>query len=92
MDRTPQRNAVLLYVNLRRNRLAVVGDDGVHACVGQNFWDDLVNELKRDMRATHYENAISTAVLKIGQELARHFPVGPSGHGPDVLKNFVTED
>jgi uncharacterized membrane protein len=74
MSKTPDRNAVLVYVNLRKRRLAVVADEGIHKRVGEHFWQEVADELRQDLRSTHFENAISAAVLRIGGALERHFP------------------
>jgi uncharacterized membrane protein len=92
MQATQHRNGVLLYVNLRRRKLAVVGDQAIHTHVGQPFWELLIQRLQKDLRATHYENAISNTVRQIGEELTRHFPAGPGGHANNELPNIVTED
>lgn len=92
MQATPHRNAVLLYVNLRRRKLAIIGDQGIHAYVGQPFWEKLIGILQKDLRSTHYENAISNTVLQIGKELGRHFPAIPDGHSNNGLHPIVTED
>jgi uncharacterized membrane protein len=74
MAQTPQRNAVLLYVNLRKRRLALVGDKGIQARVSARFWKEQARELSQDLRATQFENAISAAVRRLGHELERRFP------------------
>lgn len=74
MGQTTHRNAILLYVNLRRKKFAIIGDEGIHQHVGQRYWDELVAELKKDLRGTHMENAIALAVRTIGVTLERYFP------------------
>ena len=74
MARTPQRNAVLLYVNLRRKKFAVVGDEGAHRVLGQKYWEDLAYDLRRQLISTHPENAIALWVRKLGHRLAMEFP------------------
>lgn len=74
MTRTSQRNAVLLYVNLRRRKISVVGDKTAHEALGQRFWETLVHDLQQDLRATHHEKAIALAVTTIGDQLKKHFP------------------
>lgn len=78
LQRNPRRNSVLIYVNLRKRRLAVIGGGAVHQAVGQDFWERIAADLREDFKATHPENAIAIAVAKIGDELARHFPVSES--------------
>ena len=74
MFRTSQRNAVLLYVNLKRHKFAIIGDGGIHHIVGQRYWEELARELKNNFISTHPENAIALAVLKVGEVLREHFP------------------
>jgi uncharacterized membrane protein len=78
ISRTAQRNGVLIYVNLRRHRFALVGDEGFHAAVGQPFWEKLARELSENLRATHPERAIAIAVIRVGQRLNKHFPKEPT--------------
>lgn len=92
MERTRERNAVLLYVNLRRHRFAVVADQGIHAQVGPTFWNDLASQLTQDFHSTHFENAIAHAVESIGDALARHFPAQAGLENSNELPDTVTED
>jgi uncharacterized membrane protein len=92
MSRTTQRNGVLLYVNLRKHLFAIVGDEGVHHLVGQQYWESLAKALREDLLSTHSERAIATAVLTIGETLKKFFPVGLDNENPDELPNTVTED
>lgn len=92
MERTTLRNAVLLYINLRRKKFAIYGDEGIHQSVGQRYWEKIARELSQDLRGTHYENAIAMAVQKIGQALAESFPCDTSHPNRHELSNDVTSD
>jgi uncharacterized membrane protein len=74
MDRTDHRAGVLLYVNLRRRKFAVLGDTAIHEKLGQRYWEELVRKLRTDLRSTHSERAIALAVLHVGEALRAHFP------------------
>jgi uncharacterized membrane protein len=74
MTRTRQRNAVLLYVNLRRRRFAILGDQAIDQAVTQIYWRQLANQLTEDLRSTDPERAIAMAVESIGEKLKWHFP------------------
>src|SRR5919198_3819690 len=39
LTQTKARNGVLLFVVPARRKFVVLGDDGIHAKVGQQFWD-----------------------------------------------------
>jgi uncharacterized membrane protein len=92
MERTTLRNAVLLYVNFRRRKFAIYADEGIHQSVGQRYWEKIARELSQDLRGTHHENAIATAVQKIGQALAESFPSDPTHPNRHELSNDVTSD
>lgn len=92
MERTTFRNAVLIYVNLRKRRLAIVGDNGIHEILGPRYWETVATRLARDLRRTHHENAIAAAVREVGIQLARHFPAEAGAENPDELSNEVTRD
>ncbi len=92
MYRTTHRNAVLLYVNLKRQQFAVIGDTGIHEKIGQHYWEELARSLREDLLSTHYENAIAIAVRTLGITLQAHFPPALDGQNPDELPNLVTED
>ena len=93
MTETRLRNGVLLYANLRKRRFAVVGDEGIHQAVGQEFWEGLAKRLSERLLSTHPERAIAAAVQEIGIELKRHFPSHASPDGnPNELSNEITED
>jgi len=74
LSKTAHRNAVLLYVNLRRKKFAITGDEAAHNALGQRFWEELARDMKRHMISTHPENAIALVVQKLGRRLAEKFP------------------
>lgn len=89
---TKYRNGVLIYINPRKKKFAIVGDQGIHARVGQKYWDEWASKLTEDLHSTHYENAVCDAVKRIGVTLKKYFPVDPDDHNPNELSNEVTED
>ncbi len=75
MQRTTFRNAVLFYINLRKRRFAIIGDEGIHEIAGREYWNSLTRLLHEDLLSTHPENAIAIAVMTAGAMLQEHFPV-----------------
>ena len=90
MHETRQRNAILLYVNIKKRRYAIIGDQGIHQAVGDAYWKELSQGLAEDLRSTHFERAIAIAVKTLGETLRRYFP----GQKPakNELSNEVTHD
>lgn len=74
MHQTELRNGVIVYVATRDHKIAVWGDEGIHTKVGQDFWDDVLNTMKKYFQADDYETGLRDAVLMIGQKLKEFFP------------------
>ncbi len=92
MTKTAERNAVLLYINLRKRKFAIIGDRGIHQKVGQIYWEQLAQKLREDLQSTQIENAVALAVRSIGRTLQTFFPRDLDSLNPDELSNEVTHD
>lgn len=74
MDRTAERNAVLIFLVPSRKRFAILGDEGIHARVGQDFWDDLAAGLAAHFKRAEFTEGLVEGITKVGARLAEHFP------------------
>ena len=87
MDRTRERNAILLLVAPRSRTFAFFGDTGIHAKVGPDFWQHLADALSTDFHRGAYTDGIVAALDKAGELLATHFPRRPDDRNelPDTV-------
>lgn len=90
MHLTRERNGVLLYINPKIRKFALFGDQGIHEKVGQDYWDQLKNELRNKIRDTDLTTGIISAVHEIGMKLKLHFPYDHR-NDQDELKNDLSE-
>ncbi|HEY6063909.1 MAG TPA: TPM domain-containing protein [Chitinophagaceae bacterium] len=74
MDKTEQRNAVVVYVAVKDRQLAVFGDEGIHHKVGDAYWNKVVGEMLTSFNTNNYAEGISNCVIQIGEALKTHFP------------------
>jgi uncharacterized membrane protein len=74
MQKTRNRNAVLVFVAPRAHKYAVVGDIGVHEKCGEEFWKRLVNDMRAHFKNEDFNRAIVLAISEVGKLLAAHFP------------------
>lgn len=74
MRATRDRNGILFFVVPSRRRFTVVGDEGIHAKVGQEFWDKLVAAMSGDFRAGKFNEGLMRGIEECGRLLATHFP------------------
>ncbi len=74
MQTTKERNAVLVYVALKDQQLAVFGDEGIHQKVGTDYWNTEVIKMIHDFNRENYAMGIAGCVEDIGHALKQHFP------------------
>jgi uncharacterized membrane protein len=74
MTNSPEKNGVLIFVAPRTHKFAVIGDAGVHAKCGDEFWRELAKAMTEYFRKSEFTEGIIHGVRKAGQLLAEHFP------------------
>ena len=74
MQRTEQRNAVLVYIAMKDRQLAVFGDEGIHQKVGNQYWKEKVEGMITHFSRNNFSGAIVQTVKDIGEALHLHFP------------------
>jgi uncharacterized membrane protein len=74
MTNSPEKNGVLIFVAPRTHKFAVIGDAGVHAKCGDEFWRELAKVMTEYFRRSEFTEGIIHGVRKAGQLLAEHFP------------------
>jgi len=77
MHRTVHRAGVLVYLAIEDRKLAIVGDEGIHARVGDDYWTGVRDRMVERLRAGAVRGAVIGAVSEVGTSLARFFPRGP---------------
>ena len=86
MEQTNERNGILIFVTPRARKFAVIGDNGIHARCGAEFWDHLVVSMREHFLNSNFTNGLIEAIEEAGRVLARHFPKKAS------LKNELPDE
>ena len=74
MHRTAERNGILFFIALESHKFAVVGDSGVHAKVGQSFWEGIRDHMVPELKEGRWVDALELGIAEAGRALAEHFP------------------
>src|SRR5437870_2945247 len=74
MTKTRDRNAVLFFIIPSRRQFVVLGDEGIHAKTGQEFWDQIAAAVSEKFRRAEFTEGIIDGIAKAGEQLAAHFP------------------
>jgi uncharacterized membrane protein len=89
MEKTRERNAVLIFVAPREQKFAVVGDEGVHQKCGEKFWQDLVTRMREHFLREDFTQALVEGITATGELLASHFP--KTGAAKNELPDDIVE-
>jgi uncharacterized membrane protein len=74
MDKTAERNAVIVYVAVKDHQVAVFADEGIHQKVGKEYWERVLAEMLNSFHGKDYAKGIAGCVIKIGTALHQYFP------------------
>lgn len=74
MDKTKQRNGVVIYLACQSKVFAIVGDSGINDAVPEGFWDDVCRNMATDFKEGHYAKGLIEAVKAVGEKLKMYFP------------------
>jgi len=74
MEKTKDRNGVLIYLATETKSFTICGDVGIDKKVPENFWDST-----RDIMVSHFKNGnfkqgLIDGILMAGEQLKTHFP------------------
>jgi uncharacterized membrane protein len=89
MDKTAERNAVLLYVAMKDRQLAVYGDEGIHQKVGYDFWNAEVKTMLQHFNQQNYAEGFVQIIHDIGEALVTHFPYDAKGDKNELPDDIV---
>jgi uncharacterized membrane protein len=87
---TEANNGVLIYVLLADHDVEIVADRGYNARVGPDEWRTICDAMDARFQGGDYESGSIECVRRVGEIVARHFPVQPGGRNPNELPNRPT--
>ena len=74
MDKTDERNAVLLYIAIKDKQLALFGDEGIYNATGENFWNSSVKSMLKEITIVDIIGGMVHCISSIGEALHEKFP------------------
>ncbi|RNL54911.1 TPM domain-containing protein [Pedobacter jejuensis] len=74
MDKTAQRNGVLIYLAHADHKFAIIGDSGINRVVPENFWETSKIAMNAHFAKGNLADGIIAGVALAGEKLALFFP------------------
>ena len=65
---------VLFFIVPSRRSFVVLGDQGIHEKVGQDFWNGIAAHVSRHFREGNFTEGLVHGITEVGRQLAAHFP------------------
>jgi len=90
--RTKQATGVLVFASLRERRAVVMGDEGIHARMGDEEWQKAVDALVAGIRRGAPAEGFADAIRVAGDRLAEHFPREPEAPSDNELPDELRRD
>jgi uncharacterized membrane protein len=90
LDRTENRNGVLILVAPAAQKIAIFGDKAIDTKSDEAFWEEVIRQMQPDLKKGEFTAAIIGAVEKVGSVLAKHFP--RDGSAQNEIADEVVED
>jgi uncharacterized membrane protein len=88
MQHTEHRNAVLLYIAMKHQELALFSDEGIHKQVGDTYWNNAVKNMIAHFEKDNIAHGIERCVREIGETLKEKFPYS-AAHDKNELPDEI---
>ena len=89
MEKTRERNGILIFVAPRAQKFAVIGDEGVHQKCGDEFWQQLIEKMRAHFLREDFTEALIEAITAAGDLLGQYFP--RTGASANELPDEIVE-
>ncbi len=86
MHKTSERNGVLIYLALEDKKFAIIGDTGIHAKVGDDFWNKIKENMAAHFKHSRFTDGLIQGITEAGQALQQYFP------RTDADRNELSDD
>ena len=84
---TEHNNGVLIYLLLAEHAIEIVADRGLQRHVTQADWETLIEDMRGNFRAGHFEAGLLHAVDAVDALLTHHFALAPGQANPNELSD-----
>lgn len=74
MYKTKLRNGVLIYLSFCDHKFAIIGDEGIHQKVGDEFWSETKELMLSFFKKNQLAEGLVAGIEKAGAALSEEFP------------------
>lgn len=74
MHKTQSRNGILFYLAVEDHKFAIIGDSGIHAVVGDEFWERIKESVINKFKDSLFLEGLVEGIQVAGHSLKQYFP------------------
>lgn len=74
MSKTEARNGILFFIAINKHQFVILGDQGIHDKVHQEFWDSLKELLEQRFKEGKIAQGLLDVIALCGEKLKTYFP------------------
>lgn len=74
MNETKQRNGVLIYLAVKDQKFAILGDEGIDKVVEADFWNDVRDLMAAAFKEGRFAEGLEQGIQRCGEKLKAYFP------------------
>jgi uncharacterized membrane protein len=74
LDKTKQRNGVLIYIAKDDRQFAIWADKGINKVVPEGYWESTIDLMRSYMKAGQHAEAVIKGINMVGVKLKKYFP------------------
>lgn len=74
MNRTEDRNGVLIYISVLDHKFAIIGDAGINEKVPNDFWESTRDKMLVKFQSGELVAGIKQGISEAADQLSKHFP------------------
>ena len=74
MNKTKQRNGVLIYLAACDRKFAILGDEGINKVVEADFWNDIRDLMAAAFKEGRFADGLEQGIMRCGEKLKAYFP------------------
>jgi len=75
MTQTKHRNGVLIYLATDDRKFAILGDEGIHRVVPEDYWESVKEKMEKRFREGQFCEGLCLGIREIGEKLKVYFPI-----------------
>ena len=74
MDKTEQRNGVLIYIASESKKFAILGDEGINNLIPEDFWNAEKELMLSHFKKSEFAKGLELAIFEVGKKIKNFFP------------------